>query len=163
MKKILIIIGGVVLVALIAAGSFWGGLQYQKNQTSQARDRFIQMRGEGAPGQLPFDNQNLPEGAVPFGGASGRGFGGGTIGTIKTIDSNVITLSTAEDVTTVNVSADTLIQQLQAISLADLAVGMRLRITGERDKNGNLTAVQIMILNDDQPGAPNPYPGSQGP
>jgi hypothetical protein len=163
MKKILLIIAGVVLVGLIAAGSFWGGMKYQSSQTSQARDRFIQMRGEGVPGQMPFDAQNLPEGAVPFSGTQGGGFGGGTIGTIKTIDGNMLTISTAEDVTTVNLSDDTLIQQMQSISLADLAVGMRVRISGERDKDGNLTAVQIMIINDDLPGAANPYPGSEGP
>ncbi len=32
MKKVLIIIGAILLVALIAAGSFYGGMTYQTNQ-----------------------------------------------------------------------------------------------------------------------------------
>ncbi len=45
MKTTLIVIGMIVLVALVAAGSFYGGIVYQTNQASQVRQEFMAARG----------------------------------------------------------------------------------------------------------------------
>ncbi len=37
MKKVLIIIGAILLAALIAGSSFYGGITFQTNQADQAR------------------------------------------------------------------------------------------------------------------------------
>ena len=157
MKKILIIVGAILLAALIAGGSFYAGMTYQTNQADQARARFMAARGmtEGEmpqPGQFP--GGSLPEGGQPPSGG-GIGFPGrGTIGVVKTIDGNVITISTAQDVTTVNLSADTQIEKYAAATITDLHPGVRVMVTGHQDEDGNITASQIQIVNND-PSGPN--------
>ena len=50
MKKVWIILGAVVLAVIIAAGSFYGGMAYQRNQVSQIQASFFASRG-GVPRQ----------------------------------------------------------------------------------------------------------------
>jgi hypothetical protein len=80
--------------------------------------------------------------------------GGGTTGVIKTIEGNIMTLSTAQDVTTVNLSESTSVQQTITGALADLEPGMRVRIVGQADESGAISASQIVILDDSQTGQP---------
>jgi hypothetical protein len=152
MKKILIIVGAVLLVAAVAAGSFWGGMAYKSKQLDQTRASFMQARG--IQDQRQFPGGNPPAGDQPQ--AGGPGFlRGGTTGVVKTIDGNVMTISTAEDVTTVNLSADTPIQKSAQAALADIQPGMRVTVTGQLDSDGNIKAIQIMILNTDPSGVSN--------
>lgn len=147
MKKALWIVGVFALVVLAAAGGFYGGMQYQKNQISQVQANFERERGQ-FPGGQP------PSGAAGFPGANGQAGGmrgaGGISGQVKTIEGDVLTISTAEDVTTVNLSADTQIQktEMATLSPSDLQPGMRVMIVGEKDSNGNVDASQVMVLND---------------
>jgi hypothetical protein len=152
MKKVLIIVGAILLAALIAGGSFYGGIAYQANQADQVRAQFMQARGmtEGEmpqPGQFPGGNP--PEGMQPPSG-SGMGLPGrGTIGVVKTVDSDEITISTAQDVTTVKLTEDTLIEKYVPAALADLQPGVRVMVTGQQDEDGKITATQIQIVNSD--------------
>ena len=161
MKKILIIAGAILLAALIAGGSFWGGMKYQTKQADQARASFMAARGMTAGAMPPsgqFPGGNFPEGGQPPSGG-GIGFSGrGTIGVVKTIDGNVMTISTAQDVTTVNLSADTQIEKYASAAITDLQPGMRVMVTGQKDKDGNITASQILIVKNDASGIPNPPP-----
>ena len=160
MKKILIIVGAILLAALIAGGSFYAGMAYKTNQADQARARFMAARGmtEGEmpqPGQFP--GGNLPEGGQPPSG-DGMGFSGsGTIGVVKTIDGNVMTISTAQDVTTVNLSEDTRIEKFDLAAITDLQPGVRVTVTGQQDNDGNITASQILIM-DNEPASLNSPP-----
>ena len=160
MKKIIIIIGAILLAALIAGGCFYAGMAYQTNQADQARARFMQDRGmtEGEmpqPGQFP--GGNLPEEMQPPSGG-GMGFSGrGTTGVVKSIDGNGFTISTAQDVTTVNLSEDTRIEQYASAAITDLQPGVRVMVTGQQDEDGNITASQILIVNSD-PSGPNFLP-----
>lgn len=52
MKKILIIVGAILLIGGVAAGSFWGGMTYQSNQVKQARANFENSRGPLNAGQM---------------------------------------------------------------------------------------------------------------
>jgi len=157
MKKVLIIIGAILLAALIAGGSFYGGITFQTNQADQARARFMQDRGM-TEGEMPqpggFPGGNLPEGMQPPSdggmGLSGRG----TTGVVKTIDGDVITISTAQDVTTVNLTEDTRIEKYVSAAITDLQPGVRVMVTGQPDDDGNITASQIQIVNND-PSSPN--------
>ena len=169
MKKILIIVGAVVLALVIAAGSFAGGMAYQRNQANAVQAQFLASRGlNGGP-------NGDAGGAFFFGGGSGNagnaagnnsagqqrrnGFGGGVTGQIKTVENNSLTISTAQDVTTVNLSDATRIQKSADGTLADLQPGVRVLVTGQRNSNGNITAEEIMILNLNPPNAaPTPAP-----
>jgi len=153
-KKILIITGVILLVILVGAGGFWGGMTYKANQNSQAQASFFEQRG-GSPstGQFPSDGQ-FPEG-MQFQGAGQGNFdqtqgifrGSGTMGQVKSIEGDVLTISTAQDVTTVNLADNTTIIKSIEGSASDLQPGVRVMVAGEADDEGNITANQITILN----------------
>ena len=159
MKKGLWILGAVILVAALAGGGFYAGMQYQQSLADQAQANFIQMRGEGG-GAFPGGGQMLPGGELPAEGqvfSVRGGMGGGLMGTVKSLDGETLTLSTAEDVTTVTLSDATTVRMTVTGDLSDLAEGARVMVTGETDKDGSLTATQIQILSSDFT-APEPTP-----
>jgi len=174
MKKVLMIVGAVILAGLIAAGSFWAGMAYQTNKVEQARANFFNARGQLGEGQFPqggqapFDEQ-LPGGGqfLPEGRSSGGGQGaffgrGGRFGQVKTIDGNTMTLSTAQDVITVNLSDATQIEKTVTGSVSDLQPGTRVTVIGQEEKNGSLTARRIQILSENANFPPdNPPPGTE--
>ena len=144
MKKILVIVGAIVLVLAIAGASFYAGIVYNRNQANQIRTNFMRERGMN-----PSDQNQAP-------GAPGQGFFGGNLtGQIKSINGNTLTLSTPRDVTTVTISGDTQIKKSTSASSTDLQPGKSVLITGQRDENGNMTATEIMIL-DSSFGMPAP-------
>ena len=152
MKKILIVVGAILLAGAIAAGSFYGGIAYQTNKVSQAQANFLNARGQPNGGQLPADGGGVPAGGFPRGGApngQNPGFigGGGTIGQVKTIEGNVMTISTAQNVTTVNLTGSTQVEKTITGAISDLQPGMQVMITGQKDASWNITARQVSILN----------------
>lgn len=167
-KTILMITGAMIVAALIAAGSFWGGMKYQSSQTDQIRANFFNARGgqgNGVPGQgfpagsgMTAPGQGFPGGADPTAMARSGGMGnrGGTSGQVKSLDKNVLTISTAQDVVVVVLSDSTRIQKSVAGTTADLVPGTRVMVTGQRDDKGNLTASQITILDANAPQLPAP-------
>lgn len=145
MKKILIIIGAVLLAVLLSAGSFYGGMAYQRNQQNQIQARFFQSRG-------------LPGGGFENGGGFGnngsdsgqrRSFfgGGGVTGQVKSLDGNTLIISTAQNTTTVNLTGSTQIEKPATGSTADLQPGVRVVVNGQTGADGNITADQITIIN----------------
>ena len=160
-KNILIIVGVIVLVLLVGAGGFWGGMTYQNNQNNQAQARFFEQRG-GFPaggdvtgGSFGIDGTPLPGGGpLTFDQSPGNFRGGGTMGQVKSMDGNVLQLSTAQDVTTVNLTGDTIIIKSVEGTVSELQPGTRVMVVGERDDQGNITASQITIESDDTPAMP---------
>ena len=153
MRTTLMILGAMMLVTLVAAGSFWGGMAYQTRQANQARAEFMSARGLGNAGQLPLDSQLAP-------GMQNPNFlgGRGTMGQVKAINGKTITLSTAQDVTTILLTEATQIEKTVAGTAADVQPGMRVTVTGERDSKGNLSASRIQILDDNATSQPGPPP-----
>jgi Domain of unknown function (DUF5666) len=151
MKTILIIIGSILLAGATAAGGFYAGMTYQTNQANQIRANFMNARGMTDQGQ---NNFSPPSGTGQFQRGSGGFPGGGTAGQVKTVDGYVLTLSTAQNVTTVNLSDSTQIEKTVTGAISDLQPGMRVMVIGEKDSNGNITANRISILGDGFPGAP---------
>ncbi len=146
MKKGLLVLVAVIIAVGLAAGSFYGGMAYQRTQTANVRAAFFASRGLDANGANSTGGQ---------GQGQGRGFfGGGATGQIKTIEGNVITLSTAQNVTTVNLSASTQIEKSVPGALSDLTIGLTVRVTGQRDASGNIAATSIQIL------PANSFPGN---
>ncbi len=73
MKKTLIIILPIVLALALAAGSFFGGMSYQRNQANAIRNNFLNARGlsDTNPGAGPA-GANAPAGGFPGGGMTGQ-------------------------------------------------------------------------------------------
>ncbi len=158
MKRIIIIVGAVVLAVALAAGSFYGGMAYQRNQANQVRDSFLRSRGLNGNGGTGGAG-GFPGGAGNGAGGGGRGFfGGGTVGQVKSVDGNTLTISTAQNETKVTLSDTTRIEKSVQGALSALQPGMQVMVTGQRDANGNITAVQVLILNNGQPNAATPTP-----
>lgn len=159
MKKTLLILGMVVLVVAVAAGSFYGGMIYQKNQAnqqaSQAMANWQRERGSGgaqAPGGASGQMPSGPGGMVS--GFMGRG----TTGDVKTIDGDTLTISTAQNVTTVKLTDATKILMTVEGSTTNLQVGTRIMITGQTDSKGVITASQITVINTEMMNRDYPAP-----
>ena len=130
-KTIGLIIGVIVLVGATGAGAFYGGTVYQQQQQTNVRNTFFNGRG----------------GAGGAGGNGGRGgFGGGVFGTVKTVNGNTITVSTAQNVTTVTLSDSTVIMKSTTGTPADILVGAQITVRGQRDSSGNVTATNVQLL-----------------
>ena len=147
MKKTLMIIGAILLAVLVAAVSFWGGMAYQTNRDNQVRANFLNSRGLANSGGFPNGGQILPGDGAPNGQIPGFFGGGRTTGQVKSIDGNIMMVSTAQNVTTVNLSASTRIEKSAPAAISDLQTGLQVTVTGQRDSNGDITAIQVLILN----------------
>ena len=146
MKKVLIILGAVIVVGLIAFGSFEGGMAYQRNQQDQVRNDFVRERGSPDT-NLQIRGGNFPVGTPGANPGQGGGFiGTGVTGEVKSIEGNVVTITTSRSDTTVNLTDTTQIVETTPVALADLQPGQQVMVTGQRDSDGNYTAIQILIL-----------------
>ena len=162
MRKILIIVGAVFIAALTAGGCFYGGMAYQNKQNTQARASFFSERGVGE-GSLFGPNGQFSAGA-PNGERNFAG-GRGTNGQIKSIDGNVMSLSTAENVTKVQITDSTQIEITDSGTLSNLQPGTRVLVTGQTGSDGTITADRITIVTGDFPfpgGTDETTPGAGG-
>jgi hypothetical protein len=140
MKKTIIVLIAVVVAVGLAVGSFYGGMAYQRTQTANTQAAFFATRGLDANGTNPNGGQGQ-------GQSQRRGFfGGGTTGQVKSIEGNVLTLSTPQNVTTVNLSDTTQIEKTGPGVLSDLTPGLTVVVSGQRDTNGNIAATSILIM-----------------
>jgi Domain of unknown function (DUF5666) len=146
MKKILLVIAGIALLAIAAGAGFQYGKTYESNQVNQIRSQFQRSRGITGNGSGGAQ-------AAGFGG----GFGGGTFGQLKTVNGNTLTVTTQNGDVTVNLTANTQIEKTTTGTPADLQVGQQLIIRGQSDSSGTVTADTVQISNGRTPrGTPAP-------
>lgn len=139
-KKIWLGLGAVLVLVAVAAGSFYGGLQYQLFTMNSVRDQFLANRGVGQGG-------NFPNGTGNGVGGPGRG----TLGQIKSIDGNTLTLSTPQSVVTVTLSDATVVEKTVPGTHSDLQIGQQVVVRGQADAAGNITADTIQLTNQPTP------------
>ena len=131
-RKILPGLVGVLLLLVVAAGAFYGGMRFQGMRSSGTRANFFANRG-GADG-------------ANFGGGGGGGGGRrSSMGQIKSIEGNVIIVSTQQERLQVTVTDTTKYQRLVDGKLDDLQVGANIIVRGESDANGVVNAVSIQL------------------
>ena len=140
MGKIFWIIVAIVLIAAAGFGGFTEGKAYQSSQAAQIRNQFLQARGINSDSS---GNQSSGSRGAGFGG----GFGGGVTGRIKNIQGDTLDLSTSTNVTTVDLSANTLIVKNVPGARSDLQPGEQLVVRGSRNSDGSVVADQIQIVN----------------
>jgi hypothetical protein len=136
LKRIVIGVVALVIVAGVGGGAFYAGMQYQQSQAASVQQRFFADRG-GAP-------------PANFAGGAGLAGGRGTVGDIKSIDGMVLTLSTPQSEVKVTLSDSTQVLKLVAGGTADLQVGQRVTVRGEADSSGNVAASAIQITDNAQ-------------
>ena len=148
----ILIAGVIVLVAGAAVGGFFGGKAYQRNQANTVRNNFMRDRGiQGFdPNAAPNGNFTTGQNGTNF--PSG-GFGRGASGEVKSIDGNILTLTSNGTETVITLSDTTQIVKTTSGTTADLTAGQQVMVIGERDANGKITtATQVTILNTNSTG-----------
>lgn len=130
-RKILPGLVGVLLLLLVAAGAFYGGMRFQRMRVSNTRAIFFANRGGAG-------NADIGDGAVNVGRRS-------SMGRIESIKGNIITVLSQQEQFMVTVTDATKYQKLVEGKLDDLQVGGNIIVLGERDANGRLTAANIQL------------------
>lgn len=141
MRRALQIILGIILLVLVAAGSFYGGMVYGKRQaqTSTPTARFRQGTPPGfvQGGQFPGQGQQ---------GGMGQRQGGMLFGQIKEVGEGFLIVTDANgQETRVLVTDTTLIEKYTSVKLSDLAVGETVFISGSRGDDGSITARSLQV------------------
>lgn len=145
MKRIVIgLIAAVVLVA-VAGGAFFGGTQYEKSYlTKNPQALFQQMAGtQGQDGQFRRFSGTPPASGT---GATVTRNGGGSVGTIQSIDGNKLVISTESGNLTVLTSDTTLIQKFDSVGVDKLQVGEQVTVSGSKNADGTITARSIRSM-----------------
>lgn len=141
MKRAVIGIGALLIIAAVGAGSFWAGMTWGNQlfggggrvppqmggEFGEFRDRFEEMagtpqpRGEGAP------------------------FRGGTMGTIQSVEGDDLVVSTEEGEIRVQTTDTTLIEKSMTVGVEELAVGEEVTVSGSSNDDGSITARSIRV------------------
>jgi hypothetical protein len=135
------IIAVIVLLLVVAIGSFFGGTKYQQNKTfSNFRQQMV--GGNNLPQGMGRNAQNIDltknRGQI----ASFRQ----TIGEIISIDDKTITVKLADGGSKiVLISETTKINQSVAATKTDLVVGTKIMVNGETNTDGSITSRNIEI------------------
>jgi hypothetical protein len=154
MRKPVILVGAVLGVLVVAGGSFFGGMAFQRYRQTNVQQQFFADRGFGAGGQAPLFGSGGPQGEFgPFGDAGGAGGGQavterGANGTVESLEGDTLRLTTAEGEITVTLTDETVLTLTATAERSDLQAGARVTVIGQRDDSGDLTAAVIQILPD---------------
>jgi hypothetical protein len=144
MKRVVMIVLGVLLVLVIAGGSFYGGMVYGKNQAQSELPTMVGFEGVPA-GRGRFGGQL---GAQPGAnaGQTERTQGGSLFGEIQSIgDGEMTIVDQSGDQVQIYVTDTTLIQKQAEVTLADLEEGETVVISGSRSDDGSITARTLQV------------------
>lgn len=154
-RTVKILIAIVVLLA-VAGGSFYGGTLYGKNQVqttfAAARQRGGAFPGAGSivVGELPPDNLQQ----------EGQTLGGALFGQIKEIGDGAMVISDNNGKQIpVKVTDTTLIEKQASVTLADLATGETVFISGSTAADGTVTARSVQVAPAGRFGMGGPWSG----
>ncbi len=133
MNRILRIVLSIVVLVVVAGGSFYGGMVYGQGQ---AQAQFAARRQAFGQGGL-FLTQGQGAAQPP---------GGMLFGQIEQIGDGVLTIKDNNGKQTqVHVTDTTLIEKNMSVSLADLAPGETVIVSGSRESDGGITARSVRV------------------
>lgn len=130
-----------VLIALaiifcVGVGAFYGGMQYDKKITADARTIARTQFGAGAKGQ----------GGRGMMGGRGQNGGGFVAGEVLSKDDKSLTIKTPDGGSTiVYFSAELSVRKSESGNLSDVAAGEKIVINGKANSDGSFTADTIQI------------------
>ena len=134
MNRTVKIILGIVVLLLVAGGSFFGGTLYGKSQAQTA----LAARRQGG-----FGGAN---GAGQPGASARAGGQGGIFGQIDSIGNGVLVIKDNNGKQTqVKVTDTTLIEKQASVKLTDLATGETVIVSGSTAADGSITARSVQV------------------
>ncbi len=142
MNRAVQIILGIVVIVVVAGGSFYGGMVYGKSQVPTFPNAAL--RGQGGAGAFVPGGQ----GTGGQSGATGRqgAQGGFVIGQIEELGNGVLTITDANGKQTrVAVTDTTLIEKNASVTLADLTKGETVMVSGTTGTDGTITARSVQV------------------
>ena len=151
MNKPLKIILAVILVLVIAAGSFYGGMVFGKSQAT-ASAATVPMNFPA--GFQPPDGAALQgDGAGRFGARGQAGAGGAfgaqpgmIFGEIQSIEGDTLVIADPNGgQTRVQVTDTTLIEKNASVEVTDLAPGETVMVSGSENSDGSVTARSVQV------------------
>ena len=144
MNRTVMVVLGVLVVVVVAAGSFYGGMIYGKNQV-ETTFPVVGEGGEFPVGRGQFGQRPGAQGGVEDGQLF-RDQSGMLFGEIQSIGDGELMVTDANgEQITVYVADTTLIQKQAEVTLADLEKGETVVISGNRDDAGNITARSLQV------------------
>ncbi len=145
MNRTVQIILGILVVVVVAGGSFYGGMVYGKSQVPTFPNAALRGQG-GAGGFVPGGQATGGQaqgGAAARQGAQGGGF---VIGQIEELGNGVLTITdTSGKQTRVTVTDTTLIEKNASVTLADLKKGETVMVSGATGTDGTITARSVQV------------------
>lgn len=133
----------IVIALLLAGGSFYAGMQYQKNQ----RGNFAQPGGGpqgfrgGNPGEGNLNNRR--------GGSQFEGFARPISGEITSLDNETITVQSSDGSSQIIIYSDsTKVNKTSEGSISDLQVGEKISVMGSAGTD-NIVNAQVISLGND--------------
>ena len=137
MNRTIQIIVSVVVLVIVAGGSFYGGMLYGQSESRSGRTAGARFAG-GANGGTP--------GFGVQGGTGGQGRQGGVFGQITEVGASYIVITDNNGKQTkVMVTDTTLIEKNASVKLTDLATGDTVIISGSAGSDGTYTARSVQV------------------
>ncbi len=130
---------------LIVAG-FLGGIQADKHWGAKKQadpadilSRLVAGRGGQGGGGQGFGNFGGPQG----GGTAQRGLGGGTTGTVKLVDGDIIYVQTPTGIVRVKTTGSTKVTIAKSAKAKNLKTGSSVVVQGAPGQDGTVTATSV--------------------
>ena len=142
MNRTVQIILGIIILVVVAGGSFYGGMVYGKSQVPAFPNAAF--RGQGGAADFALGG---PAAGGQGGAARQGGQGGGfVVGQIEELGAGVLTITdTSGKQTRVAVSDTTLIEKNASVTLADLQKGETVVVSCSAGADGTITASSVQV------------------
>jgi len=136
----------VVALVVVGGGSFYGGIQYDKSVTVQARTAArTQFGGNNNGGKNDQGGQGQTRGGMM--GGRGQNGGGFITGEILSKDDKSLTIKTPDGGSTiVYFSATVNVRKANIGSLTDLSLGQQVTVNGRSSSDGSVVADTISTV-----------------
>jgi hypothetical protein len=136
----------ILMIVAVASLGFLGGILLGKHYGSSGGSGTGAFRGFAGAGAAPSAGASGTSSSSGFAGRGGTGLfgGGGTFGTIKLVDGNIVYVQTATgDIVQVSTSAATKVTISSSAPVKDLLPGETVIVQGSKNANGSIAATSI--------------------
>jgi hypothetical protein len=154
MKRGLIALVAVLVLAAVGGGAFYYGTKVGQNRVLQNPQLLFQQMRSGQQGDQFQGQGAAPSGTPQAGQRSFQAGAGGLMGTIEKVEGNTVVITTDTGSVSVQTSDTTLIEKTVSVGVADLTVGERVIVSGTKNDDGSYTARSIQSVRGGQPAGP---------